>query len=352
MGVGAVLISVHPNYTSMERLRVLLVRNSEVQTFKTCRHRWAWTYRDERQAAQAAGALRFGSLVHAALAAYYVPGRKRGPKPWTTFERVYWEEAEEMKDRGFEVMTEETWVSALDLGTAMLHGYVERYAMEDEAYEVISSEQTFQLPVRVPAHDGVPAFTFKAVGTFDGVWRHIASGRLSFKEFKTTVAISMDGLPMDEQAGMYWTYGPKWLRKRGLLKEGELPSDILYTFLRKAAPDNTKRTNAEGHVLNKDGTVSQRQPAPYFARVPVYRDAVDRQNMHERVVQEATDLWLARAGRLPLYKNPGYLFMPNCRFCPVREACELHETGGDWGEVLAQTTVQWNPYEAHELRED
>ena len=40
-------------------------------------------------------------------------------------------------------------------------------------------------------------------------------------------------------------------------------------------------------MLNKDGSVSKRQPAAYFARVPVYRDAVDRQRMHERVVQEA-----------------------------------------------------------------
>lgn len=331
---------------------MLLVRNSEVQAFKTCRHRWAWTYRDERQAAQAANALRFGSLIHAALAAYYVPGTKRGPRPWVVFERHYYEQAEQMKDSGFDVFSDEEWVNALDLGLAMLHGYVERYAAEEDVYEILSSEQTFQLPVRVPASNGRPAFTFKAVGTFDGVWRHRQTQRLSFKEFKTCTAISTDGLPMDEQAGMYWTYGPKWLHRQGLLPKDEMPQDIIYTFLRKSMPDPEKRTDAEGHVLNRDGSVSKRQPAPYFARVPVYRDLADRRNQHERVVQEAWDLWLARRGRLPLYKNPGYLMFPNCRGCAVREACELHETGGDWQAVLEQTTTQWNPYADHELSDD
>lgn len=340
---------------------MLLVRNSEVQTWKTCRWRWGWTYRDQRQAAQSAGALRFGTLVHAALAAYYVPGTKRGPAPWQTFEKLYWEEAEVMQGRGFEVFSDDTWVDALELGAAMLHGYAERYAAEDEDYRVLSSEQTFQLPVRAPelrvplaatAFLTLPAFTFKAVGTFDGVWEHRPTGRLIFKEFKTAKAIHLDGLPMDEQAGMYWTYGPKWLRRQGLLRPEDNLSHIMYTFLRKAKPDTTSKRNAEGHVLNKDGTVSARQPAPFFARVPVYRDAADRKNMHERVVQEARDLVLARLGQLPLYKNPGMLHFPNCRMCAVREACEVHETGGDWQAVLEQITVPWNPYADHELRED
>lgn len=342
---------------------MLLVRNSEVQVFKKCRHRWLWTYAGEAQAAAAPRALRFGTLIHAALKDYYIPGRKRGLAPWDTYEKLYYEQAEELKDQGFNVMVdEEEWVDALPLGIGMMHGYVAQYEAEDQDYEVISSEQTFQLQVRVPAYtlplgDGraalrYPPFTFRAVGTFDGVWRHLPSKRLVFKEHKTATAIALDGLPMDEQASMYWTYGPKWLRRQGLLPAGGSISHILYTFLRKAIPDPSARRDAEGHVLNKDGSVSKRQPAPYFARVPVYRDQADRQIMHERVVQEARDLYLARAGLLPLYKNPGYLLFPNCRGCPVREACELHETGGDWQAVLGQTTTPWNPYAEHELRED
>lgn len=341
-------------------MSVMLLRNSERQTFKTCRHRWQWTYRDGRQAREAGRALRFGDLVHQALAAYYKPGRKRGPHPTKTFTRLFHEQAKALGDDGFDVWSDEKWVAALPLGERMLTGYVERYAEEDREWEVIASEATFQLPLLVPEHLVelsptatlvLPSFRFKVVGTFDGVWRHINSGRLAFKEFKTTAAIKNDGLAMDEQAGTYWTYGPRYLRRQGLLGGDELPSSILYTWLRKAAPDPDGNFNAEGQKLNKDGSVSKVQPAPYFARVPVYRDQADRQRMHERVLAEARDVWLARQGLLPLYKNPGPLYLQNCMTCPVKEACEVHEAGGDHEPVLNAITARWNPYAAHELPE-
>jgi len=332
-----------------------MLRNSERQTFKRCRHRWAWTWRDGRQAIEAPRALRFGDLVHQSLAAYYKPGRKRGPHPARTFEKLYHSEAKRLGDLGFNVFSEDEWVDALDLGIGMLEGYVERYRDADAEWEVISSEQTFQLPLIVPADyalDGV-GFRFKIVGTFDGVWRHISSGKIAFKEFKTASAISEDGLPMDEQAGTYWTYGPRWLRRKGLLKEGQELSEILYTFLRKAIPNPEDRYDEEGRRLNKDGSVSKRQPAPYFLRLPVYRDEADRRNMHERVLREAAEVHAARRGLIPAegMKNPGPLHMPNCRGCGVREACELHETGGDWLEMIGMTHTAWNPYASHELPE-
>lgn len=331
-------------------MAVMLLRNSERQTFKKCRHRWQWTYLDGRESREAPTALRFGDLAHQALAAYYKPGRKRGPHPARTFERLYHEQAKALADEGFDVFTDEKWEPALDLGIRMLEGYVERYRDADAEFTVIASEQTFQLPLTTVLADG-RRVRFKIVGTFDGVWRHLSSKRLVFKEFKTAAAIQTDGLPMDEQAGTYWTYGPRWLRRAGLLKEGESISSILYTFLRKAAPDPNDTYDEEGRRLNKDGAISKRQPAPYFERIPVYRDRTDRERMHARVLMEAAEVYAARHGELPLYKNPGPLYMPNCRGCPVREACELHEVGGDYQATLDATTRPWNAYAAHELIE-
>lgn len=373
----------------------MLLRNSERQTFKKCRHRWEWTYLDGRQSREAPTALRFGDLVHQALERYYKPGRKRGPHPAKTFRTLYNKQAKALADSGFDVWTDDNWAPALDLGAGMLEGYVERYAAEDQEYEVISSEQTFQLgltcPARpIPENDLLtsPAFRFKVVGTFDGVWRHLSSGRLCFKEFKTASAINTDGLALDEQAGLYWTYGPRWLRKARLLpKDGEL-SHILYTFLRKAVPDPDAHVNEQGHRLNKPkkdalleaftdmgkvpkvktvdgmmeelgvdrayqlaGEVSKVQPAEFFERIPVYRDSADRERMHNRVLAEARDIKDARDGHLALYKNPGPLYMPNCRGCSVREACEVHEAGGDFMPVLNATMRAWDPYAAHELPE-
>lgn len=335
-----------------------LIRNSERSTFLTCRHRWALTWVYGRQAISSASALRFGDLAHQSLAAYYVPGRKRGPEPAQTFERLYGEQAEEYQDRGFNVMMDEQWVDALELGRAMLTRYVEEFAPDDAKFEVISSEQTFQVPVyrRLPRD-----FRFKAVGTLDGVWRELESKRIVFKEFKTTSAINTDALALDEQASMYWTFGPSWLRKRGILREGEDIDHILYTFLRKAVPNPDVRYDAEGRRLNKDGRVSKIQNAPFFLRVPVYRDTPDKRRFYDRMVAEAIEMTVARwamesysvGGELPasVYKNPGPMYFPNCRGCPVRESCEIHEAGGDWKSVLEQTTMSWDGYSQHELPE-
>lgn len=335
-----------------------MLRNSERQTFKRCRHRWQWTYLDGRQSIEAPNALRFGDLVHRALAPYFKPGRKRGPHPARTFEKLYVEQAAELRQRGFDVYSDEKWVDALDLGTGMLNGYVERFAAADAEYEVVASEQTFQLrvstlPFIIHPGDDPSELSFWVVGTFDGVWRHLSSKKVVFKEFKTAASIQYDGLPMDEQAGTYWTYGPKWLLKKGILQPGEMPSEILYTFLRKATPPVDRPKNAEGHYLNKDGSVSKSQPSPFFGRVPVYRDQPDRERMHERVCAEMIDIYRAREGSVlsALYKNPGPLHMPNCRGCGVREACEVHESGGDWRSVLESTHTAWNAYAAHELAE-
>lgn len=383
-------------------MTVMMLRNSERSSFKTCRWRWSWTWHGGLQAREAPYALRFGDLQHQALAAYYLPGRKRGPHPAKTYQRLYREQAKKLADEGFDIYSDEKWIDALDLGTGMLEGYVRRFAAVDQEFEVISSEQVFQRRIRALRPPEAPAsyppvIVFTIVGTLDGVWRHIKSGRIVFKEFKTATTISEDGLSMDEQPSLYWTYAPRWLRRKGILRPDDAdPREILYTFLRKAVPNDSKAKDAEGRVLNKPskeallaeferlgripkcgkikprggidakvddmiaelgpdslqlGEVAKVQPADYFHRTPVYRDASERSRLHERVVQEAFEIHEARYSRLSIFKNPGPLHMPNCRGCAVREACEVHEAGGDFQSVLNASTVPWNPYAAHELPE-
>lgn len=343
----------------------MMLRNSERSTFKTCRHRWDWTYLLGLQSREAPHALRFGDLFHRSLDRYYRPGIKRGVHPAKTFERLYNEQAEALADQGFNVFSEDKWVDALPLGIAMLNGYVERFRDSDQEWEIIASELTFQRLVRVRPKDikrlGVwlppealtrnGEFRFKAVGTFDGVWRHRSNGRVIFREFKTAAAIKLDGLPMDEQASMYWTFGPTVLRQKGILEDEQSISEIGYRICRKAAPNPDKAHDSMGRVLNLDGSISKQQPRPYFAEVPVYRDEPDRRHAFDRICTEAAMIARARLGLEPLIKNPGPLHMPNCMGCAVKDACEAHETGADYQSLLDQTMIPWNPYAAHELPE-
>lgn len=358
-----------------------MLRNSERSAFKTCRFRWALTYGGvwalgPVRSIEPAKALWFGDLIHQALAAYYKPGTKRGPAPQKTFLRLY-----DADERISAVLRndEGDWESMRDLGAGMLAGYVEAFRDRDAEWEVIASEQTFQLRIETP-HGPVIL-----VGTFDGVWRNRSKrSRIVFKEFKTAASINTDGLAMDDQAGFYFTYGPRWLWKQGLLSRKTYPSEILYSFLRKAIPNPDDVFDAEGHRLNKPtkddllaafgsrveglslaamieevgpaeaakhGQVSKSQPSPYYERIPVYRDTADRTSLHGRVLAEIRDMFEAREEPSRVYKNPGPLHNPNCRGCPVRDPCELHETGADWEQMLAATTEPWNPYAAHEIIE-
>lgn len=332
-------------------MAAVLIRNSERQSFKRCRQAWWWNFVELLKPQEPAKALRFGDLVHQSLAAYYKPGVRRGPHPAKTFVKLYEEQVEELGRMNMRADDDEKWTDAAEMGEAMLKGYVDKYGERDKEYKVLHSELTFQVPivVRAPLVLG-KRLKVNVVGTVDGLWEHRSSGDIILKEFKTAKAIDLAGLPMDEQAGTYWTYAPRAFWERGIIPPKKYPSHILYTFLRKAMPD-ARPENELGQKLNLDGSVSKKQPSPLFERTPVYRDDFDRQIMHERVCEEAVEMEYTRQGILTPLKNPGPLYMPNCRGCPFRDMCELHETGGDWEALRDAVMIKWDPYDAHEIVE-
>lgn len=339
-------------------MSVRLIRNSERYSFKKCEQQWWWNFVDLLKPAEVGKALRFGDLIHQSLAAYYKKGVKRGPHPSKTFRKLYQASVEELGELNMRPDDDEKWLEADELGCAMLDGYVEKYGERDKEYKVISSEQTFQMPLvaTFPREINCEALglprklKFNIVGTLDGVWEHRSSGALIFKEFKTASNIDPAPLAMDEQAGTYWTFAPKWLWQHGYLEKGVYPESILYTFLRKAMPD-TRPTNEAGLALNMDGSVSKKQPAKNFDRFPIFRDEADRHTMHKRVLEEALRMELIRYGLFKPIKSPGPLYMPNCRGCGFKDMCELQETGGDWEEFRDATMITWDPYGAHEIIE-
>lgn len=319
----------------------ILVRTSERQSFLTCRQQWWWSYVEHLRAPQVGPALVFGDLVHQSLAAYYKPGRKRGPHPATTYAKLYGKLTD---DEGIWDADLEGKVSLADLGEDVLTRYVDHWQVIDKEYEVISSEQTFQVPI-----GRINGRRVYYVGTIDGVWRHTYTGKIRFAEHKTTTEISAAALPMNEQVGAYWTYGPRWLRLKGFLKQDERIDGIIYNWLRKTIKPDDGQWDALGRRLNKDGSISKRQPPPYFQRQLTFRGDIEAERVKARVHNEILDMLEARADPARhVYKNPGPQFFPNCKFCGFRDMCELHETGNDWVAYKDAVYEIWDPYDAHE----
>lgn len=317
-----------------------MLRNSERSSYKRCRLRWHFAWNMQLAPTYTATPLRFGTLVHDALAAFYIPGSTRGPRPAQTFATIYDEEVELTGGEMFPSRDEEDeWTDARELGIAMLDNYYLRYG-EDADFEVIAPEVPFQIPIRDKSKKRV---LLVAVGTFDAIVRKKSTGKLYLLEHKTAKTINTRHLQLDEQANTYWALAGPWLRKQGVLSKGDDIAGIIYNFLRKAKPDDRPR-NAEGYHLNKDGTVSKRQPSPYFERLPVYRDAADRAQLIDRIRSEAREMRLVRAGKLDVYKNPTRDCAWDCGFYDV---CELHEAGADYETMLQMSTVPWDPYASH-----
>jgi hypothetical protein len=328
--------------------RLPMLRTSERRSYLRCRQAWWWEYVERLKPKDERKALAFGTLVHKALELYMPPGRKRGPHPAITFEALY---AKHLADGGIglgargEALDDEDakgdWTDGLALGQAMLNGYYDLYHEHDKRYEVLASEYSFKSPVL--DEDGKVIAYY--VGTFDGIWRDRGDKRkpLLLNDYKTAAQLDTSYLRLDEQANAYYTFGVDAMKRDGLLRDDASISTLLFNFLVKKMPDE-RPTDAEGRALNKDGSVSMRQPSVRYHREPVYRNDNCREQVMNRAIDQFIEMQLAREGEVPILKTPDRF---SCGFCAYRDPCELHEIGEDYQEFIRLMYKTWSPYDAH-----
>jgi hypothetical protein len=364
---------------------LLQIRNSEVQSFKACRQQWWWAYVKRLKPNDVSAPLTIGTIVHHGLEHWYVPGKKRGTKPWIPALEMYDAFVEEF---GRDLIVKDSddpnkVLTARELIEAMLRGYVDEYGT-DPWMEVVAPEMTFQV-----IYTDRSGKEFEFVGTIDGVIRDRRTKELGFLEHKTGAGLEPFGAPepLDEQSGSYWAFAPEFLRSIGVLTKKEEPQWVLFNRLKKSMPD-TRPTNAEGHALNKPlkedlvaacerrglevkrgmtipviselltgagvdvaalGRVSERQPLPRYKRSWVHRSEDDRAILMDRVAATVQEMRLVRRKKLAVYKNPDR----HCNWCPFGPTssgmCEIHETGHDWESIRDAMFHEWNPYDAHEI---
>jgi Zierdtviridae exonuclease len=327
-----------------------LIRTSERSTYRKCRWAWDLSYNHRLRQRRPSPVLRFGTLVHEALAEYYIPGKKRGPHPAKNFIRAYERNIAEMGEFRIKMTDEEDtkWEDAKEMGVEMLQDYVELYE-GDQDWEVIASECPFEAPVYHP-RTGVLLFYY--AGIVDLIMRQRSTGRIFVWDHKTTDSIGrwLKTLGMNEQASAYWTHAVPWMRDQGIInsKVFDDMSGLYFNFLRRARRD-TRPQNALGQYLNQDGSVSKKQPADRFHREPTYRSEGDRARQLQRSLDDYQEITMVQNGELPVVKSPGPF---TCGMCGWLDVCELHETGADWQTLLAGITEEWDPYDEHEIRYD
>jgi len=318
-----------------------LLRTSERKDFRRCPWLWekSWIQglRPRREPTWAI----FGSAWHKAMETRYPPGRRRGSlndtidtfldeidgqmrKIGVDLEDLYDDE----EDSGFAEGATKADVELLqadELGELMLRGYVNQWGKDSE-WEVIHTEQPFQIDVPDPVIVGKVLVVY--AGTWDALMWHRPTGTYWLWDHKTAKSFpNTQFLDLDDQAGSYLWVAKEVLVHKGILKRSDVIEGIYFNYAKKAPPD-TRPRNAEGKALNKDGSVSKRQPAPRFMRPKTYRSPEQQVSQARRVQQEAELMAKMRAGELPIIKNTSH----DCPRCPLFDLCVLHEQQADGWE--------------------
>ena len=288
---------------------------------------------------ETADALWFGIGVHIALAAWYKKGTRRGQHPAKTFDLWCADEIREIRASREEWEEEPKYEDARELGIVMLDNYIDEYG-RDRDWDIIAIEQPFK--IRITRH-GEPIAIF--MSAWDGVFRSKSDGLVYLLENKTASQISLAYLELDDQAGSYWAVASSWLRSKGILGPDENIAGIMYNFLRKTPGDDRPR-NEGGAYLNKDGSVSKKQPPPPFVRHLVERSPRERKTQLDRLADEVAVMNAVREGVIPITKNT----TRDCaNFCEFFAACTLHERGSTnaFNEYVKHSFTKTNPFDRY-----
>jgi hypothetical protein len=318
------------------------LRNSERKSFKQCRWKWKKNYVEGMAPKRASQPLVFGSLIHDALEKWYIPGRERGVDPLTTFIQDFAEaDANGTIPQGVMYDEEGKYGGMFEMGKHLLGKYVEHYGPERHI-EIIQPEQKFWLDIYDTREGGDGSYVVTATGTMDALYLDHNDGRYNMLEHKSWKVMRTQHLQLDEQASTYWALVPLWLRQQGFFGPDDDLGVMMYNIIRKANPDDRPQ-NSQGMYLNKNGSVSKRQPAEIYHRVPIWRDTHSRRHLLDRLIAEANEIKMVQAGLLMAYKNPTY----TCGSCDFFDACELDEVNADVYEYLSMTTNPYDPYSGY-----
>jgi hypothetical protein len=364
-----------------------LLRTSERSDFKRCSWRWSKTWDQGLRSRRVPVWAWFGTAIHAALEAYYRPGVKRANMIkvldafYSSCEKEVgriWQQAEE-GDFDHEEFAAEV-VDAKVLGEAMLRGYVDHY-QGDPQWEVINTEQTFQIDVPDPVTGEVNVVY---AGTWDALMRHRSTKDYWLWDHKTRASFpsgSWDFYNINDQAGSYLWVAPEVLKHLGVFKKDDVIEGLVFNALRKHMPDE-RPINAQGKRTNKPlkahymaaieafdgkpligkftlddladiakhrgitvhGEVSKSQPADLFHREEIFRYPQERVTQAQRVQNEAMHMRMMREGTLPLLKVP----TEDCVRCPVFDICEIDEYDPEAARSMESTMYRkTDPYRDH-----
>jgi hypothetical protein len=355
-----------------------LIRTSERGDLKDCEFYWWHHWQNGLSGRRVPVWSWFGTAIHKALEVRYPIGLKRAglPDVLDAFVQSVGENTGRVWEQGGELDDQEVH-DGLELGKAMLIQYVKHYGL-DQRWQVIHTEQPFQIDVRDPK-------TGRLVAVYCGTWDLFVWDRVDkvyrLVDHKTRAQFKQDWtfFDLNDQGGSYLWVAPEVLRHMGLLGKNDHIDGIVFNMLRKAMPQDVaedgirynlpKRKHYEEALrgvrglvippkvtmpklallakesgLEVRGDARAKQPSPLFHRHTTHRGIEQRVNQGRKVLAEASRMDLLRRGRLPLLKHP----TEDCVRCQLFDFCQLDELDpAEAQEYAATMLVKRDPYADH-----
>lgn len=217
-------------------MKLPVITNSQARCYRRCPREHQLCYTLGYRPVQRAETLRFGSLIHAGLEAWWEPGPDR-------------------LERALDALSTAKKVDPYDLARArvLMIGYHSRWL--DEPYEAIAVESEFRAPLVNP-ETGASSRTWQLGGKLDVLARHTVTGLDVIIEHKTSSEDISLGSPywqrlqLDPQVSTYFA---------GAKAQGHDIAECVYDVIGKPGLRPAKATPVESRKYTKTGDLYKGQ---------------------------------------------------------------------------------------------
>jgi PD-(D/E)XK nuclease superfamily len=361
------------------------IHNSERKSFRSCRRRWDYAYRQGYVPLEPEPALDFGSAFHCGFEAFYEPSTWDSTTPDEKLSNATVaflaecerQKANYLKTHHIRSLTEEMedeFLDRLDLGTGML-GYHTLYVHPefDDWFKPVAVEIPFEVPLQNPTNPGQPLRCFNSPtcgqnhsndpdddgslvvysGRVDALMEDIRDGGYFVWDHKTAVQLAKDDefLQLDDQVGGYsWALSVMLnLDIRGFIyaetrKDYPRPPRLLKRQ-QKGCLFSTAKTQSttievfEPYVAKRDPVafsegrydeyleyLRSAQATQFSNRLPVLKTDIELENIGINIAIEAADM----VGFPWVYPNVSRF---HCTSCKYRQPC-ISEFRGEHTDLL------------------
>lgn len=352
---------------------------TERAAFRRCRRQWFLGVVHRLQSIDGNQNFWFGTLVHAALEAYYQHLLDNGMGSHDAaanaaldrYEAEYHSSVEPIKEflAFLWPNVEESYLELGELGLEMLQAYFDREAKEPLFDEIVEVERRVFVPIKSPGGRKVGKLSVRtdAVGRRNG-WLAVADHKTASRE------MSASQLDLDDQltAEVYAIWKTR--------KDGEFPEEAIYNVLMKKVPrppkqlkpgkksrqwpdgepklskDKSQLTTydlylAEIHRLGLDPAEYEEilqyfynqdhsGESPFFRRDYVMRSPAQMASFEANLYEEFRDMKAVASHPERAYPNPSPF---SCPSCSVRLACTMISDDGDVEAIIKATYVVGDP---------